>query len=127
MAKTGRYVHVVPLSTTIAATTAYSSGAANWPITPAGEPGTLGSIELHGTALAGAAILTLQVFRDAALDQEVVPPTAVTLSTGVTTATAWSATVRLDIPWAGGSTLYLRVKTDAGTLTVNSAALVWEE
>lgn len=128
MAKSGRFIHAEPLSGSIAATTAYSDGSKLWAMNNT-QPGTLGAIELHGSAVAaGATKLTIQAFRDSALDQEVIPETQVTFSVGVTTATKWSATINLGITWAGGaSNIYLRVKTDAGTLNVTSAVLSWYE
>ena len=127
MPAVSRIVHAESLSGTISATTSYSSGTTFWALNS--QPGTLGAIELHGSAVAGGATkLTIQAFRDAALDQEVIPETQVTFSTGVTTATKWSATVNLGISWAGGaSAIFLRVKTDAGTLTLSSALLSWYE
>lgn len=113
----------------VTVTETLAAAAVNFPVVNA-APGRLGAIELHGDSLAGAATLSIRLFRDSACDQEIIPLTAISLSIGKTTVAKWSASLVLDMPWPGSATnLYLLAKTDAGSVTILAASsrLVWEE
>tara|TARA_R110000868_G_scaffold85760_3_gene241044 strand:+ start:4449 stop:4835 length:387 start_codon:yes stop_codon:yes gene_type:complete len=96
--------------------------------------GYLQGIMLHVTSIAGgAASLTVRVTLDAAGDYSAVPDVTVTLATGITTATTGCAAIKVQVPLfqilgsAGNSTLYVHVKTDAGTVTLATSCLTWSE
>lgn len=90
------------------------------------------AIKVSSIAL-GATQLTMRLCADAAGDVILVPDTTATISTGITTATAGNVAYKIDVPvqlpvgGPGAGTIYLFIKTDAGTVTLDASQLSWSE
>jgi hypothetical protein len=96
--------------------------------------GFLETLVVQVKAIAGGATaITIRLTWDAAGDECVIPDTAATLATGITAATDGSATYKIAAParqplaGPGNSDIYLFVKTDAGTVTLDRSQLTWSE
>lgn len=90
----------------------------------------LESVLLHvDTIAAGATKLTLRITTDAAGDVCLIPDVQATIATGITTATKGSVgyTCGFGLPNTAAATVYLWVKTDAGTCNLGTATLTWRE
>ena len=90
--------------------------------------GVLGAILVDVAAISTAATLTIRLTRDADGDKCIIPDVSADLAVGVTTATEGSAVFKMDIPYvdvSGLDTLYLMVKTDAGTVTLAASSITW--
>ncbi len=77
--------------------------------------------------------ITLAVTADAAGDIVLVPSTTATLEAALTTASSGGAAFKVATPLtivagsAGDGTLYIHVKTDSGTLTLDNTTVIWSE
>jgi hypothetical protein len=90
----------------------------------------LSAIYIHvNTIAAGCTSLTFRLSKDATGDQPWISDTTATLSTGVTTASEGAVTAKIDVDFVKTSNdiLYLHVKTNAGTCTLDRIELVWRE
>ena len=96
--------------------------------------GILETINLHVHAIAGGCTkLTVRVTSDAAGNESVVPDTQATLATGVGTATTGSVAFSAGVgmtnlnPTQTDTSVYVWVKTDAGTANLKESTLTWRE
>lgn len=126
MGAVGRYVHDVKWTGSEALSTTYAD------VELAGVRASatqLTGIYLYVTTISSATALTVGISRDAGGDEWLMPPTAVDLSTGVTTATDGSAVIEmaLDRPALSSTSVYLWAKTDTGTCTLVEAHLLEQE
>lgn len=90
----------------------------------------LSAIYIHvNTIAAGCTSLTFRLSKDTAGDQPWISDTTATLSTGVTTTTEGAVTAKIDVDFvkATNDILYLHVKTNAATCTLDRIELVWRE
>ncbi len=80
------------------------------------------------SSISGASSITLRITDDADGDSIILPDTAASIATGLTTATSGVVAFYAEVPFfkAPGEDLtwYAHVKTDAGTVTVSSAQFV---
>lgn len=84
-------------------------------------------IHVHSIA-AGATKLTVRVSPDATMDECLVPDTQATIATGYTTATRGAVVYKVDVDaWLESPTLYVTVKTDAGTANLKYVTLTLEK
>jgi hypothetical protein len=94
--------------------------------------GKLSSLIAQVSSIAGgAATLTLRITQDAAGDISVIPDVTATIATGVATATDGSVAFSFpDLAWKdpdGKDLLYVWLKTDAGTATLDSTDIGWTD
>ncbi|MDF1699551.1 MAG: hypothetical protein P1V36_00125 [Planctomycetota bacterium] len=92
--------------------------------------GKLSGLFVQVSSISSAASITVRLTRDSGGDEMVVPDTTATLSTGITTATDGSAVYKIDVDWvdpADVDSLFLFVKTDAGTVTLDRSVLTWTD
>jgi hypothetical protein len=95
--------------------------------------GMLESLIIRVKAISTATALTVRVSLDAAGDYTVMPDVAVDISTGLTTATTGCVAISIALPikqilaGPGNSSLFVHIKTDAGTVTLDESHLVWSE
>jgi uncharacterized protein YuzB (UPF0349 family) len=81
----------------------------------------------------GAATVTFNLSADPAGDVIIVPDTACTITTGITTATLGLGSALVDVDYVLGemgctdNTLYLHAKINAGTANMTLSAITWEE
>jgi len=129
------YRHVARSSAAVAAVgTAYASGkrisleTSYW---PDGQPfrGGLQSLSVYVSSISSAASITWRLTRDTDGDESIITDVTGALTTGITTATDGSVNFKLnyDVSLESGDTFYLWIKTDAGTVTVDQAVLLWGE
>ena len=123
----------------VALTSAYVAGAQRqqlqlWSDSPGQQAYSSAAARLSAlfiqvsTIAAGASSITCRITRDAAGDQTIVGDTTATISPGITTATAGAITIRMNIDYKYTSNnLWVHMKTNAGTCTVTSVELFWEE
>jgi hypothetical protein len=84
-------------------------------------------IHVHGIA-GGCSKLTLRVSPDATGDEILVPDTQATIATGYTTPTRGGVVYKVDVDaWLESPTLYVTVKTDAGTANLKYVNLTIEK
>ena len=112
------------------------SGAAAM-ISPSEFYGRIEGVQLRCSAIAGGATkLTFRLTLDSDGDRAIIPDTEATIATGVTTATDGYVTFSVKLPFfqtmgVGGAlprgTLYVMVKTDAGTVTLKESIITWSE
>lgn len=141
MAATGKFIHGSTHSgLAIALTNAYVAGAQRHQIPLYADSPSLGStatrvsarlsaLYIHvNTIAAGATQLTVRLTRDAAGDQPWIGDTTATISTGITTATQGAVTIKIDVDYShSDSIMWVHMKTNAGTCTVDRIELEWEE
>ena len=137
MPKVGSFVHTITHDVAIAATNAYSTTRRhNLDLTSDTNPGEtipfrgrLDSINIVlDTIAGGATTLTVRLTRDLAGDDIAFGDTTATISTGVTTATAGSVTIKFDALYGYSSdSLYLFWKTNVGTANVDKITVNWME
>ena len=91
--------------------------------------GTISGVVIQVKSIAGgAAALTMRVTSDAAGDSCVITDTPSTIGTGVTTVAQGTAIYAANVNFAtAGGTVYVFCRTDAGTVTVDSVTITWEE
>ena len=96
--------------------------------------GILETLNLHVHAIAGGATkLTVRVTSDSTGNESILPDSTATLATGIGTATqgsvAFSAGVGMTNlnPTQTDTTVYVFVRTDAGTCNLKESTLVWRE
>ncbi len=98
--------------------------------------GYLESIIVQTSVWAGGTpptTIDLMVSADSDGDVILVPTTTATLEPALTTASAGGAAYKVDTPLtiiggaAGDSTIYIHVKTDSGTLTLDNTTVTWSE
>lgn len=96
--------------------------------------GILDTVNLHVHAIAGGCTkLTVRVTSDAAGNESIIPDTEATIAIGIGTATtgsvAFSAAVGMTNlnPTQTDTTVYVWVKTDAGTANLKESTLTWRE
>lgn len=84
-------------------------------------------LEVQLTNISGATKINCCLSRDPAGDDFVLTDTQTTIQTGLTTDSKGAALIRLDviIKDLNDNILYLHVKTNAGTLDINSAGLTF--
>ena len=139
MARTGGFTHVARYVTSRAGVgMAYDAAKKHTlalrvavPSAPAlRRDGQMGALYVYCSAIAGGATtLTCKVTRDAAGDQAIVPSTTATWDVGVATATDGSVVYSVKIPLVllTSDECYVFFKVDAGTVTIDESALVWQE
>ena len=137
MARSGRYTHVGKSTTSQSVDTTFGTGKRHTlALRPGGNAaastrrqGTLGALYVYLDTIVTAATVTVRVTRDAAGDECLMPDTASTIYTGVSTAADGSAVFDLDIPFAllSQDEVYVFLKLDAGTATWGEASLTWQE
>ena len=92
---------------------------------------TIEGVYVRVKAIAGgAAKLTLRLCCDPNGDYTFLPDTEATLAIGLTTATTGVAVWDFGLPlkqFFGTSDVYLFIKTDAGTVTLDASCIVWKE
>ena len=90
-------------------------------------------IVIQVSSIAGSATkLTMRLCLDAAGDNIVIPDTQATIATGMATGTAGSVAYSVGIPVAqtmagAKGNFYLFIKTDTGTVTMDSSTITWSE
>ena len=89
-------------------------------------------LHIHVSSIAGGATkLTVRICADAAGNYSLVPDTEATLALGVTTATEGCVAFQVGIPLFpilnGDSRLWVFIRTDAGTVTVDASCITWSE
>jgi hypothetical protein len=98
---------------------------------PSGSPfiGRLHSLIVQVSSISSAATITWRITSDLGGDESLITDTAGSIYAGVTTATDGSASFRIDLDVAlvAGDTMYFFAKVDAGSVTIDSVALCWEE
>jgi len=107
-----------------------ASGTSSIEIPKAAKFGVkLSSIYIHVHAIAGGcAKLTVRVSPDAAGDEILVPDTQATIATGYTTPSRGGVVFKVDVDaWLETPTLYVTVKTDAGTANLKYVNLILEK
>jgi hypothetical protein len=92
-------------------------------------PVRISAIYLHVHAIAaGATSLIVRLSPDSTGDEILVPDTSATIATGITTATRGGVVYKVEVDaWLETPTVYLSVKTNAGTATLKSATIVLEK
>lgn len=84
-------------------------------------------IDLDLAAISSATKVTMRLSSDAAGDSPIVPDTEATIAAGITTATVGLASMETDREYdftgLTNEVGYVHFKTDAGTVTVNSATV----
>ena len=141
MAATGKYIHNAShTGLTVALTNAYVAGAQRhqvnfWEsgdsIKTSASPvrARISAIYIQvDTIAAGATQLTMRITQDAAGDVIIVPDTAATLSTGITTATKGGVVYKVDVDYKHTDSIaWIHMKTNLGTCNVKSIYFIWEE
>ena len=91
--------------------------------------GTISGVVIQVKSIAGgASALTMRVTSDAAGDSCVITDTPSTIGTGVTTVAQGTAIYAANVNFStAGGTVYVFCRTDAGTVTVDSVTITWEE
>ena len=96
--------------------------------------GILETINLHVHAIAGGCTkLTVRVTADAAGNESLIPDTEATIAVGIGTATTGSVAFSAGVgmtnfnPTQTDTTVYVWVKTDAGTCNLKESTLTWRE
>lgn len=92
--------------------------------------GIVEGIHVRVTGISGATKLTVKVCLDSNLDITLVPDTEATIALGTTTANSGCVAFSVGIPLfqiLGGNTLYLAVKTDAGSAVLAQSCITWRE
>ena len=96
--------------------------------------GILDTVNLHVHAIAGGCTkLTVRVTSDAAGNESIVPDTEATIAVGIGTATTGSVAFSAGVgmtnlnPTQTDTTVYVWVKTDAGTANLKEVTLTWRE
>lgn len=136
MPKVGSFTHTITHAVNLAASNTYATARRHnldlmSDTIPTGAvpfSGFIDSITVHMNTIAGAASLTIRCTSDAGGDQTIFGDTTATISTGVTTATDGSITVKVGAIYGSSSdSLFLFWKTDAGTATVDTIIVNWSE
>ena len=96
--------------------------------------GILDTVNLHVHAIAGGATkLTVRVTADAAGNESLIPDTEATIAVGIGTATTGSVAFSAGVgmtnqnPTQTDTTVYVWVRTDAGTANLKEVTLTWRE
>ena len=99
-----------------------------WP-TGSNFIGRFHSLIIQVSSISSAATITWRITSDLGGDESLITDTAGSIYTGITTATDGSASFRIDLDVAlvAGDTVYFFAKVDAGSVTIDSVALCWEE
>lgn len=142
MSKVSSYKHFSQTTGTSALSTSFSAvrthdlasgDGANGTI-PSRWTGFLESLQLTVDTIAGGcASLTVRVTSDVTGDVCIIPDTAATIATGVTTATKGTVVYVSGIAFTNDDSaqtdavVYVWVKTDAGTCNLRVSNLVWSE
>lgn len=87
---------------------------------------TLSLIRVRGT-LSSTTKVSIQVSRDAAGDDVIIPDTEATLATGVTTNTVGVAIYEVEANIYTQGEIYIHAKVDAGTYTWTKTEVYWRE
>lgn len=117
----------ISTSTSTALSTTYATVTST--ITEAESPisSVLYGVTVRVNTISSAASLIITVSSDAAGDVILVPATTCAIGTGVTTATKGAAALRATFPvQLAARTLYVHVKTDAGTATADTVVVSYE-
>jgi len=107
-----------------------ASGTPGTPVPTAAKFGVkVSAIYIHVHSIAGGCTaLTVRVSPDATGDEILVPDTKATIATGYTTATRGGVVYKVDVDaWLETPTLYVTVKTDAGTANLKYVNLTLEK
>jgi hypothetical protein len=86
------------------------------------------AIWMDFASISSATAVTIRVCTDADGDQVILGDTAVTIDPGITTTSKGSAQIKVDIPFfnvTAGTTVFLFIKTNAGTLSLTKSQFVW--
>ena len=91
--------------------------------------GTISGIVVHVKAIAGgASTLTMRLASDVAGDSCIITDTPSSIATGVTTAALGTAIYAANVDfYTSAGTVYVFCRTDAGTVTVDSVTITWEQ
>ena len=91
--------------------------------------GTISGIVIQVKSIAGgASSLTMRITSDVTGDACVITDTPSTIATGVTTAAEGTAIYAANVNFStAGGTVYVFCRTDAGTVTIDSVTITWEE
>ena len=92
--------------------------------------GRLEMLYVQVSSIVTAASLTMRLVRDATGDETLVPDVTATISTGIGTTTDGSVAFKIDAPYvdyADNDQYSVVLKTDDGTVTLDSSTLVWSE
>ena len=136
MPKVGSFTHTITHAVNLSATNSYATARRHnldlmSDTIPTGSvpfSGFIDSITVHMNTIAGATTLTVRATSDLAGDNTIFGDTTATISTGVTTATDGSVTIKIGAIYGSSSdNLYLFWKTDAGTATVDTIIVNWSE
>ena len=139
MAATGKFIHAsTHTGLTVSMTNAYVAAQRHLIPLYADSPGTVGNrgiarlsaLYIHvNTIAAGATTITARLSLDAAGDQPFIGDSTATISTGVTTAAQGAVTFKIDVNLVKGANdnLWCHFRTNAGTCTVDTITLTWEE
>lgn len=87
---------------------------------------TLSLIRVRGT-LSSTTKVSIQVSRDAAGDDIIIPDTEATLATGTTTATVGVGVYEVEANIYTQGEIYIHAKVDAGTYTWTKTEVYWRE
>lgn len=89
---------------------------------------TLKTLRIGLSSISSAAVVTVKVCEDADGDVIIVPDTEADISLGITTVASGAVVYDIDAPiWTlSGSTLYVFIKVDAGTVTMANSQITWE-
>tara|TARA_R100000426_G_C4815234_1_gene108138 strand:+ start:747 stop:1130 length:384 start_codon:yes stop_codon:yes gene_type:complete len=87
---------------------------------------TLSLIRIRGT-FATTAKVNIQVSRDAAGDDIIIPDTEATLAVGITTASIGVAVYEVEANIYTQGTIYIHAKVDAGTYTWTKTEVYWRQ
>lgn len=96
--------------------------------------GILETVNLHVHAIAGGCTsLTVRVTSDAAGNESILPDTVATIATGIGTGTTGSVAFSAGVgmtnrnPTQTTTTVYVWVKTNAGTCNLKDSTITWRE
>ena len=91
--------------------------------------GRLASLSLQLSSIVTAVSVTFRLTADINGDETLIPDTSATMDTGITTEADGSAVFKIDVcsGLESGDSVYLWLKTNAGSATLDQAVLIWEE
>lgn len=92
--------------------------------------GRVSALYVKVSTISGATQLTARLVADADGDEIFLPDTPASLSTGITTTTEGWIVIRIEVVYKdqlNSDNLYLMLKTDAGTVTLEESRISWED
>lgn len=134
LAKTAVQTDVTSVGTSFSASKLHSHVLTDIPALSSGFAGErcirLEGIHVAVKSISSATTLTILLSIDPEGDQQLVPATTATISTGVTTTSKGCVAIKCDIPLFTlytTNTIYIFFKTDAGTVTVDASCISYSE